>query len=794
MTQTSPPADAEPAKNPGGEGSDRRDPIALERYPILIGISGKRIFNKTDAAADHATADALAKRLRAVFEALDRDLPQTPKVVVTGAAFGTDLVAAEAALGMGRNWAVAAVLPFERALFEEDFEPPPDQSPPWRERYADHLRTFGRVLGTPDKPNPRVLVRELPKLAVADGVATAAQLSRRSATHDGALRHNHYEQVGQFIAEIATIMIAVMRPDERPDRSEANGGTARVVACRRAGCPDAVGTDVARRSAVLRSKWPEVKPLPAGFVWLMDPQTDPRNPDLTGRYPVKVLPPLVDQRVDDIYAGHPGKDAAPERGTHVGPLRKLTTLRAALAGDNDLDHGDRSRRLRASLAIARGFERYHRDGSRSLSLMNDKPEADVSPIQHVPGALNSARSKFSIRQRKVNSYVKLGFNWLALLFVLAVSIFELSTQLFHESAVLLGIYLGVLAAIGIMALVERWMLWEAVAEDYRAVAEMLRVQRAWWSAGLADRVDREHLQGVDQDLAPIRDCAKTIIAWILLRHGWSEGDRGRDWAHVRGTSVTPRDLRGTKKPPDDWIGSQLWYFVNTGEIRETSVHKNDAASWCLFVVSGMLAAVLWWWRAVGNGMSTFEHAAHVHLPSWASFIGFDVSPFIWLLLAALAIAFRVLNHDIRQGLAAILLTGALGALAATGIALALVNAGPLIAPVVTWVTGTAAAHESELAGLVLISVLVVISAAAGALRYRMERLNIEAEALDYRDALGRFERAERRLARGSDPATGTPADEEAAQRVVYELGCLALAENEAWLKSRRERPLTPMVG
>ena len=47
---------------------------------------------------------------------------------------------------------------------------------------------------------------------------------------------------------------------------------------------------------------------------------------------------------------------------------------------------------------------------------------------------------------------------------------------------------------------------------------------------------------------------------------------------------------------------------------------------------------------------------------------------------------------------------------------------------------------------------------------------------------------------GSDPVSGAPADEEAAQRLVHELGRLALAENEAWLKSRRKRPLTPIVG
>jgi hypothetical protein len=87
---------------------------------------------------------------------------------------------------------------------------------------------------------------------------------------------------------------------------------------------------------------------------------------------------------------------------------------------------------------------------------------------------------------------------------------------------------------------------------------------------------------------------------------------------------------------------------------------------------------------------------------------------------------------------------------------------------------------AELAAIcAVLAGLVVLSAVAGALRYLMERLNVEAEALEYRDARDRFERAERRLARGSDPATGVPADEDEARRVVYELGRLALAENEA---------------
>ncbi len=165
----------------------------------------------------------------------------------------------------------------------------------------------------------------------------------------------------------------------------------------------------------------------------------------------------------------------------------------------------------------------------------------------------------------------------------------------------------------------------------------------------------------------------------------------------------------------------------------------------------------------------------------------------------LVIWFRGANHDFRQGLWATVLTGAFGTIAAVLLALAFSNAEPLIIVLIDRLAPVLGAgseppdHGHALVNAV-ISALVVLYAVAGAQRYLMERLNIEAEALEYRDARARFELAERRLAPGSDPVSGAPADEEAAQRLVHELGRLALAENEAWLKSRRERPLTPIVG
>jgi hypothetical protein len=773
----------------------------MQRYPILIGISGKRVLDE-DVTTDRALEQALAARFRAVFAALDADLPDTPKVVLTGAAFGADLIAAQAALQAGGNWAVAAILPFARALFAEDFDPALDKKrgEAWRDRYLEHAGKFDSVLGPAATPNARMLVRELPLLAAAgQGVAAAERLSRMAAQYDKAYRRNHYEQVGQYIAEISTIMIAVMGRDEQAEMSEANGGTARIVAYRRAGRPDAPGAAVARRSSVLRGEWPDVIPPPAQHVWLMDPHRE----DRTGRYPVKVLAPLADRSVDEAYGGHPGRDAVQEHEAYVGPLRKLTNAWRALAGG--AASAERSarraeaRRLRASLPVARGINRYNSTSRRPAGTAATAVVADISAVASIPNALNQERVQISSLQRAVNEHAKRSFRRLAYLFVAAVFVYEIFAKFFHDSPIVLGIYLLVLAFIGRLALIERFKLSQAVAEDYRAVAEILRVQRAWCSAGLDARADREHLQGVDQDLAPIRDCAKTIIAWIILRHGWTSGASVRDWAQVRGTSPQARELRGVKKSPDDWIGSQLWYFIKNGEDREAWAARVDAVSWCLFVTSGVLGAVLWTWLLPGNARSFFAHLAHVPLPGWAPTIGFDASFLLWTALAALTIRFRGANHDFRQGLQAIVLTGALGALAAIWLALAFINAEPLIIDLIDRLArvlglgGEAPDHYYTVINAV-ISALVVLYAIAGAKRYLMERLNIEAEALEYRDARARFELAERRLAPGSDPASGTPADEEAAQRLVHELGRLALAENEAWLKSRRERPLTPIVG
>jgi hypothetical protein len=315
---------------------------------------------------------------------------------------------------------------------------------------------------------------------------------------------------------------------------------------------------------------------------------------------------------------------------------------------------------------------------------------------------------------------------------------------------------------------------------------MLRVQRTWWFAGLSARVDWEHLQGADHDLAPVREGAKAVIAWVLLRSGFDAATRSVDWTNVRGADTKPRIPHGPA--PSDWIGGQLWYFAKNAEKREKDVGLVDAASWSLFITSAALGAVLWLWLVAPTVRMFFEDVVSFVGSYSVSKLGFDVQSVAWILLACGAIAFRMLNRDIRKGWFAAVLTGGLACVAAFAIALTLVRAQSLIVAL----TGPDSPQHAVPHAVMV--TLVALSAVAGALRYLVERLNIEAEALGYRDAGERFERAERILAEGAEAGTGRPADEATARRLVYQLGCLALAENEAWLKSRRERPLTPVVG
>jgi len=102
-------------------------------------------------------------------------------------------------------------------------------------------------------------------------------------------------------------------------------------------------------------------------------------------------------------------------------------------------------------------------------------------------------------------------------------------------------------------------------------------------------------------------------------------------------------------------------------------------------------------------------------------------------------------------------------------------------------------ERGVLAEYMTILIIAFLPAMAGALRFISEKMAVEAEARSYRDALEWFERADRLLSEVR-PGEGRPEADARARDVVLQLGVLALGESQQWLKSRRERPLSPLIG
>lgn len=737
------------------------------RLPLLIGISGKRIFDKDSAAEDEKISRWVAQRFKAIFDKLEAEYPETPKIVLTGAAFGTDMIAADAALDARsrsanpESWAVAAILPFDRVLFEADFQPGPNDphGPGWAERFLEHEKKFAGLMARAahNPALPSVLVRELPKLylelptkANPDGVVATVEQLRRRNIEFRSLRDNHYEQVGQFIAESSTIMIAAMPGDGPADQETANGGTARVVAYRRAGRADEIGTTVAKHSKVLRSEWSDLVAAAAGFVWLIDLESFSADAN-AGGLPFKVLPPLLDRSTNDTYANEPARAMPREEALGY----------AAWSGIG------RERQVRASLVLAKALKRFHGHIENTVPVV-----ADVTAATDLPREAERVRELINGIQIKKNKYSRNAFTLLASLFVAAILSFEIWAKFLHLESVALLVYILVLGGIWLVVLVARRGRWQAISDDYRAVAEMLRVQEAWWSAGIRERVDREHLQGVDRSLARIRDVATTLIAWLVLRRGWSAPLQPH-WKNVI----------------DGWIGGQLKYFSGKAVDREDTVQKTDAASWTLFIASGFLAVIVCVWLVDQDHhfyFHKFEVVAEWVRSAILRVSPWDISVLFWLALAGTVIAIRMYARDAEANNA--ILTIGLGLLVAFCIAFGAASLMPMLKDL-KYSDSDADALTAIKSGVAVF--LVGMSAVAGAWRYRTERLNVEAEAHEYHDARQRFERAKQALAVDED---GMPTDPDKAYRLVHELGLMALTENEAWLKSRRERPLTPVVG
>lgn len=790
------------------------------RSPILIGITGRRWFDLGDPDRDRAAAEAFKHRIALCLAVLDDKFKDIPKVLLTGAAIGADLLALRAALERSELWSAAVILPFSRDLFEEDFRPDADEllrrwqglnrdaeaRPAWLAGWETRHDAYRRELSDCLDNHPdRVLVRCLPGLRMADGRrAAAADLSRDTPGRDPAVRQAHYEQVGQWIAAASTVMLAVLGDDARPS-AKATGGTARIVAVRRVGRPDAAGVAVAERSDVLRQHWSPVLRPPGRHVWLVGPAAGgaPGLPAAVlgplGRWPASADAPADDPPLHGERHGH----AEPARGPDALLGESLTTAAMfARFHRHATWYGARhraERRIGSRHRAARLAKRLLAIGYYARSLWSTPP-LKVSTAPQPPGeAIWEARNRLRWGQSRSKSMAKASFLATALLFLASLLAFEVFAKFApHRPAILFG-YVVCIAATGLLIVTATLRRWQPLSEDSRSISEMLRVQRAWWAAGLPNRVDREHLQGVSADLAPIRDATTTLLAWIWLRGGWPgdtpqhhDGTQAFDWPTVYGGAHRVRADRAPRSAAG-WIGEQIAYFRKTGQAREDAAHRAEAGSWFVFVGAWWLAVLVLVWSASYAVKHAFAEISHLVRILAGDGTALPVSVAAALLLAAAAAlplgwCLRIstlhgreptrIRRWIRTGLRPLPSALLIGA-ACMALAPALIET-------------TTVPEESAAKYAALVSIALMIGA-TGAWRFLAEKLGFEAEALEYKDALARFRLAEEALAAETDEH-GRPRDVARAQAIVHDLGRLALVENEAWLKSRRERPLTPLAG
>lgn len=723
----------------------------IGRLPILVGVTGKRSFAR-DPQEDDRLAAVAAERLRAFFDRLDRRFPHAPKVLLTGAAYGADTIAAQAARERA-SWSVVLVLPFEADVFRKDFRADPADGVEGAARAKRRLAAFDALLEEASAPpdSRRVMLRVLPLLDGPDGQPVRALRLDRDGENDRALRHAHYEQVGQFIAEAAMVMVAVLSGPKSQQQVKADGGTTRVIACRRAGRPDDAGAEVARRSRILRNHWDSLHAPPAGHVWLIDVHELARQAD--------ILVPLAEHDVDEVYKdclAHP---------LGAGLEEERPTPRQARA---------------AGLATTRALNGYEKVRARepgphaSATTPVLRPVAD--PVAHLAAVRRSMRPVNTRMATLKNG----AFMVVAGLFVAALLALEMFNELMPEDVWPIGAYtLFLVGAMAVVYVAGRWR-WQERHEDYRAVSEMLRVQRAWWAAGLAERVDRFHLQGVAADLAHIRDAGRALLHWVWLRSAWPDARPpgvSADLVRPAGHAARATDaIRHNKRPPPDWIGEQIWYFAKNQPTREKRAATMDAATWLLFAVSAAMAVAVLCWIGLEEqrpgAVDILTMLQDATMPGAIAVAG--------LLACAVLLWGRLRFARYRR----LLLVAVLA------IAAALCFSGAIMDGASFTDAFRDAEHPLRRAIVVRdigVVVFVGLTAIAGALHFLNEKLGHEAEAQAYREALDHFERAERALA-------GLAPEAEEYRAIVRDLGKLALRENEEWLKAHRERPLNPVVG
>jgi hypothetical protein len=508
-------------------GFERAEVLA----PLVVGIAGHLDIREEDR-------QRLEDKVRAIFLELHKDYGATPLIIVSALAEGADRLAAEVALSVRVGVRLVVPLPMPVDLYEMDFDRVSVLETP----------TATVVVERNSREEFRALL-DRAEAAVVLKLATGNTLE--SIAEQGPPRDLQYEAVGKYIARQSQILVALW------DGVESNlvGGTSSVVRFQKQGVP---GAEICELEA------------PEGFpvYHILTPRQ--KNPYPLGKaLELRKIYPAVFEQNDAKAEKYYGKMFA-----------RLNEFNKYVADpDSDLAEG---------IVTSRDY------------LLQDMPQDEL------PDGMGAALNRYAVadalairfQKQLLRAQVRVhAWTFIAFLFFLlfvdlppfyfpSVHLRPFSLRLIQVQEHWIGFLFvsGILlfATIGLSASSGKRAL-DTQHEDYRAMAEGLRVKFFWKLAGVRDQVAEHYLGKQRSELDWIRNGFR----------GWNVAEAGQNDNVENLPAEEQRDRLGFARKY--WIDNQQAYFKGAAE-RNLKYHENFErfGKYCIIAVSllGTALAIL----------------------------------------------------------------------------------------------------------------------------------------------------------------------------------------------------------
>lgn len=258
------------------------------------------------------------------------------------------------------------------------------------------------------------------------------------------------------------------------------------------------------------------------------------------------------------------------------------------------------------------IETFNRDALRMAAELASQREASKTallPEDEAAGlapALGALRDAYGLADTLAIHYQRKTFQALATVFwgVFAVAVvFAIYAHLWNNLWVLLA-YLAALGAVNLFWLVVRRLDYQNRYQDYRALAEGLRVQLFWGLAGLPDSAAASYLRKQRSELEWIRYALRT---WSLPLAGCTD---------PTAVSDPPKRLERMRLVLRRWVEPQYDYFVRAARRDQASrawLHRWATVFFGVGVTLAALSAAVF---VAGRGAARLGYPPLLALAGW----------------------------------------------------------------------------------------------------------------------------------------------------------------------------------